>query len=92
MAQVTTGELSGMVTIIMGVGFAALGYFVKRLIDGIDTKLSDICANQNRCQRELPEKYVLKHDCEKDMGIHSASIIKVAGKLNGGSLHHDPGH
>lgn len=81
-----------MVTIIMGVGFAALGYFVKRLIDGIDAKLSDICANQNRCQRELPEKYVLKHDCEKQMAVHDASILKISGKLNGGSLHHDPGH
>ena len=84
MAQVTTGELSGLVTVFCGCGFAILGYCIKHWIDRIDKKLSNICANQTKCQIELPQKYVMKTECEKDMAMHDASLIRLAGKLNGG--------
>ena len=84
MAYVTTAEISGFLTVFIGGCFAALGWFINRLVTGIDKKLTDICANQNKCQAELPLKYVLKTDCEKDMAVHDASIIRMAGKLNGG--------
>lgn len=84
MAQVTTGELSGIVTLFMGSGFGLLAWFFNRLISGIDKKLSSICDRQTKCQLELPEKYVQKHDCERDMAQHDATLIRLAGKLNGG--------
>lgn len=84
MAYVTTSEMSGFLTIFIGACFAALGWFVNRLVSGIDTKLKHICNNQLKCQLELPEKYVQKKDCEHDMAMHDASLIRLAGKLNGG--------
>lgn len=87
MAQVTTGELSGMVTLVCGGGFTILGYFVKKWIDGIDQKIDQFAKSQNECRLSLPEKYVSKHDCEKQMAVHDVSILKIAGKLNGGSAH-----
>lgn len=84
MAQVTTGELSGLVTLFCGVGFGTLGFFVKKWIDGIDEKLDKYADTQNSCRLELPEKYVKKTDCEKDMAMHDASLIRLVGKLNGG--------
>lgn len=84
MAYVTTSEISGFLAVFIGGCFAALGWFINRLVTGIDKKLFDICANQNKCQAELPLKYVLKTDCEKDMAVHDATLIRLAGKLNGG--------
>lgn len=92
MAQVTTGELSGLAMLVCTSGITILGFFVKKWIDGIDQKIDQFAKSQNECRLTLPEKYVLKHDCEKDMAVNSASILKIAGKLNGGSLHHDSGH
>ena len=60
MAQVTTGELSGMVTLVCGGGFTILGYFVKKWIDGIDKKIDQFAQSQNECRLTLPEKYVSK--------------------------------
>ena len=88
MAYVTTADISGFLTVFIGGCFAALGWFINRLVSNIDKKLTDICANQNKCQAELPLKYVLKTDCDKDMAMHDASIIRLAGKLNvGRELH-----
>ena len=84
MAYVTTSEISGFLTVFIGGCFAALGWFINRLVSNIDEKLKNICENQARCQMSLPEKYVQKHDCERDMAQHDAALIKVAGKLNGG--------
>ena len=84
MAYITTSEISGFLTVFIAACFASLGWFINRLVSNIDKKLTDICANQNKCQAELPLKYVLKTDCEKDMAVHDATLIRMAGKLNGG--------
>lgn len=84
MAYITTSELSGFLTVFIGGCFTVLGWFVNRLVKGVDEKLKHICENQAKCQIELPTKYVLKHDCEKDMAQHDASLVRLAGKMNGG--------
>lgn len=84
MGYITTTEISGFLTVFITGCFTILGWFVNRLIKGIDDKLKNICDNQKRCQLELPEKYVLKKECERDMAQHDAALIRVAGKLNGG--------
>lgn len=92
MSQVTTGELSFLSVLVQGGGLAALGFFMRHWFNTVNTKLDNFASSQHACQLMLPEKYVQKHECEKDMAVHSASILKIAGKLNGGSLHHDSGH
>ena len=42
MAYVTTAEISGFLTVFIGGCFTALGWFINRLVSGIDKKLSDI--------------------------------------------------
>lgn len=84
MAYVTTEEISGFLTVFIGGCFAALGWFINRLVSNIDDKLKNICSNQLKYQLELPEKYVQKKDCEHDMAAHDASLIRLAGKMNGG--------
>ena len=92
MAQVTTGELSGLTVFVQVGGFAALGFLLKYWFNSVNSRLDKFADTQNACQLSLPEKYVSKHDCEKKMAVHDVSILKISGKLNGGSLHHDPGH
>ena len=87
MSQVTTGELSGLAMLVCTSGITVLGFFIKKWIDGIDQKIDQFAKSQNECRLSLPEKYISKHDCEKQMANHDASILKIAGKLNGGSAH-----
>lgn len=93
MSQVTTGELSGMVTLVCGGGFTILGYFVKKWIDGIDKKIDKFSETQNACQLTLPEKYVLKKDCDNINAKIEHNILELAGKKsNGKGLSYDTGH
>lgn len=85
----TIKDFLGVSTAFITLGLGALGFCIKHWISNIDKKMDQFAATQSQCRQELPEKYVLKHECEKDMAINSAAILKVAGKLNGGSLHHD---
>ena len=78
----------GFLTVFITGCFTILGWFVNRLIKGIDDKLKNICDNQKRCQLELPEKYVLKKDCEREMGRLEHNIIESKGNSNGKGLHH----
>jgi hypothetical protein len=50
----------------------------------LNSKYLSWASNQLKCQLELPEKYVQKKDCEHDMAVHDATLIRMAGKLNGG--------
>lgn len=87
MAQVTTGELSGLTILVQGGGFAALVFLLKYWFNSVNSRLDKFAQSQNECRLSLPEKYISKHDCEKQMAVHDVSILKIAGKLNGGSAH-----
>jgi len=67
MAQVSTGEISFLVTVLITTEFAVIGFFLKRMIDGIDRKLASICLAQTKCQASLFRQYVSRTEWDHFM-------------------------
>ena len=42
-------------------------FLIDKKLDMIDSKIKEICRNQAACQSMLPEKYVLRVSCDRDM-------------------------
>lgn len=85
-SYITTKEMMSFYAFITTTSIGLLGYFVKRWIDSVDSKLIEFGKNQNDCRLQLPEKYMLKHDCEKLSGKIEHEILVLQGKSNGKGL------
>ena len=81
-------ELAQATIAALGVGITALGACVKYWVSGVDKKIDQLLDKQTSCREELPEKYIMKKDCEKEMARLEHNIIEIKGKSNGKALHH----
>ena len=64
MAQVTTGEISFLVSVLMTAELSVIGFFMKGLINEIKGQLTGISNDLGKLKVEIPQRYMTKHDCE----------------------------
>jgi hypothetical protein len=68
MAQVTTGEIAGFVTVFMGAGWSLTFWLGKMMVKEIRGDIKELIDKIAILQVEVPKTYVTKHDCEIMIG------------------------
>ncbi len=64
MAQVTTGEVSFLVSVLVTTEFAVIGFFMRGLINDVKNQLKDMEKSMKGFQIEVAKEYRLKHECD----------------------------